>query len=150
MTLLEALLAAAVLAMAATAIIMPFSAGAAASAQEARSTLAVSVAQDLMEEILSQPFSDANGEAGETGRTNWDDMLDYRAYVEAPGALRCRDGSFITDAASTGMGRIATVEAFDPDGAGPCTAAEFLRVTVRINYRGQDILALSRIVYKNQ
>ena len=60
-TLMEALLATAILAMAIFAITMPFSTAAASEQLDGRQTLAVALAQEMMEEILAKPFDDPNG-----------------------------------------------------------------------------------------
>ena len=56
-TLIEALLAAAILAMSIAAIAMPFTAGARSQQWDAERGMAGSLAQEMMEEILVRPLS---------------------------------------------------------------------------------------------
>ncbi len=150
-TLLEALLAAVVLAIVVGAIIMPFTVGAANTAQNARSTLAVNLAQDLMEEILAKPFSDPNeSEAGETGRSNWDDMDDYDGYCEAVGTIAGFDGVTVDDPAAALLTRSATVESVYVAGQDQAEQPTFLRITVDVRYRGEVVVTLSRLAYANE
>jgi Tfp pilus assembly protein PilV len=149
-TLIEALLAAVVLAMVVGAVVMPFTAGAANTEQNARSTLAVNLAQDLMEEILAKPFHDPDGsEAGETGRSNWDDMDDYDGYSEAEGAIAGFDGVVVDDPASTALTRDVTIESVYIAGQDQSEKPTFIRITVNIRYHGDTLASFSRLVYAN-
>ena len=150
-TLIEALLASVVLAMVVGAVVMPFSTGAANTAQNARSTLAVNLAQDLMEEILAKPFSDPNGsEAGETGRSDWDDMDDYDGYSEAEGTIAGFDGVTVNDPASVALARSATVESVYVAGQDQSEEPTFLRITVDVRYHGEKVVSISRLAYANE
>ncbi|MCK4623791.1 MAG: prepilin-type N-terminal cleavage/methylation domain-containing protein [Phycisphaerae bacterium] len=149
-TLIEALLASVVLAMVVGAVVMPFTAGAANTVQNARSTLAINLAQDLMEEILAKPFHDPDGsDAGETGRSNWDDMDDYDGYSEAEGSIAGFDGVATGDPASTALTRNVTVASVYIAGQDQSEEPTFLRVTVNIRYHGDALVSLSRLVYAN-
>ena len=57
-TLIEALMAASILAITVAAAIVPFTCGVRTQDIETRQTLAVGLAQDLMEEILLKPFEE--------------------------------------------------------------------------------------------
>ena len=150
LTLLEALLAAVVLAMAASAVIMPYAVGAQAAMRDARQTLAVDLAQDIMEEILSKSFSDPDGkERGEKGRSSWDDMSDYDGYEEKAGAIRRFDGTLVDDPAATGLSRHVSVVGVYVSGQDTRQPPTFLRVTVEVRYKGQTLTRLSRLVYAN-
>ena len=150
LTLLEALLAAVVLAMAAGAILMPFTAGAQSLAQDARSTLAVNLAQDLMEEILTRAFKDPDTASDDAlGRANWDDVSDYNGFAEGEWAIACLDGTRVTDAAAVGLSRRVRVESFYVTGQSQGGPPTFLKVTVEILYRGEVIVSLKRLVYEN-
>jgi len=148
-TLIEALLAAVVLAMAVAAIIMPFAAGAQATARDARTTLAVNLAQDMMEEILAKEFRDPGGGV-ETGRSDWDNIADYHGYVEPAGAIRSFDGVGIDDPASVGLSRHVTVEPVYVSGQDTSEDPTFLRVIVEMHYHGTSLLRLTRLVYANE
>ena len=150
-TLIEALLASVILAMVVGAVVMPFTAGAANTAQNARSTLAINLAQDLMEEILAKPFSDPDGsEVGETGRSNWDDMDDYNGYSEAEGAIAGFDGVTVDDPASAAVTRTATVQSVYVFGQSAPDPPTFLRITVDVRYHGGEVVSLSRLAYANE
>ena len=150
-TLLEALLAAVILAMVVGAIVMPFTVGAQNTAAASRQTLAVNLAQDLMEEILAKSFHDPDGaEVGETGRSNWDDMDDYDGYSEAAGAIASFDGVVVSDPAAVGLTRGASVEGVYVSGQGPPDPVTFMRVTVEVLYHNQSQVELSRLVYANE
>lgn len=150
-TLLESLLASAVLALAATAVIMPFAAGAQNTAQDARTTLAVNLAQDLMEEVLSHPYADPNGtEAGESGRGNWDDIQDYSNFTESEGNIHAYNGALISDPYATYLSRHVDVQSVYVTGQDQGKPATFLRVTVHVYYHGNELVKLSRLVYSNQ
>ena len=147
---MEALLAAVVMAMAAGAVIMPYAAGARCTLQNARQTLAVHLAQELMEEILSRPFHDPEGdEAGETHRSDWDDIDDYHGYAEAAGDVRSFDGAVADDPAAVGLSRHVTVESVRVSGQGPEDPPSFLRIAVEVRYKGSPVATVCRLVYAN-
>ncbi len=149
-TLLEALLATVVLVMVVGAVVMPFTAGAANTAQNARSTLAVNLAQNLMEEILAKSFSDPDeSEAGETGRDNWDDMDDYDGYSEAEGEIAGFDGVVVNDPSAVALTREVTVESVYIAGQDQSEEPTFLRICVNVRYHGDALVSLSRLVYAN-
>jgi len=150
-TLMESLLAAAILATAAAVVIVPFSAGAQSVAQDARQTLAVSLAEGLMEEVLSKAFSDPDGsEAGENRRSRWDDMDDYHGYQEAEGAIVEADGTAVTDPAATALSRRVMVESVYVAGQDHGEPATFLRITVEVRHHGAPVVTLSRLKYSNE
>ncbi len=150
-TLVEALLAAAVLALAAAAVILPFTTGARCAAQDARTTLAVHLAGGLLEEILARPFRDPDGqETGETGRTDWDDMGDYHGFTEPSGGICAADGRAITDPAALELSRWAAVEGVYVTGQDRAQPPTFLRITVEVRHREQPVVRLARLVYANE
>jgi type II secretory pathway pseudopilin PulG len=151
LALVEALLATVILAMAATATLMPFTAAAQAACGDARSALAVNLAQDLMEEILSRNFQDPDGsQQGEGGRRGWDDMLDYAGYAEAEGQISSLDGSLVQDAAAVGLSRQVDVGGVYVAGQDTSQPPTFLRITVEVRYHGAAAQTVSRLVYQNQ
>jgi type II secretory pathway pseudopilin PulG len=150
-TLLESLLAAIVLALAVTALVMPFTAGAQSVAEEARMTLAVNLAQDLMEEILSKAFRDPDGTSfGETGRSAWDDMSDYDGFSEQEGCIVGSDGATIEGAAAVGLTRHASVQSVYVAGQDTAKPPTFCRVSVNVRYHGHTIMQISRLAYANE
>lgn len=87
-TLLEALLASAILAIAALAIVQAMAAGHQQTADALVQDRAISLAEALMEEMLSLPYGDPQGEltvgpdAGETGRLLFDNLDDYNGFTQ--------------------------------------------------------------------
>ncbi|RPI64114.1 MAG: hypothetical protein EHM48_01370 [Planctomycetaceae bacterium] len=155
-TLIEALLAAIILAMAITAITMPFTAGAQSQANDAKRTLAVSLAQDMMEEILSKPFADPGGvqksgpETGEITRSLFDNMDDYDGYKEAEKQIVDSDGQLVNDQAAVGLSRSVTATYVYVAGQDTNQPSTFLRVTVEVSYKGTPVVTLSRLVFANR
>ena len=148
-TLLETLLAALVLSMATGAILMPFTAGARCAEHDARMTVAVSLAQDMMEEIIAKPFKDPGGEKGEKGRGDWDDLDDYDGYGESAGTVSSFDGGVVTDQTAVHLSRHVTVEEVYVSGQDTKRPATFKRVTVQVRHNGDAIVTLCRLVYAN-
>ena len=151
---MEALLATAILAMAIFAITMPFSTAAASEQLDGRQTLAVALAQEMMEEILSKPFDDPQGastpgpETGETTRDKFDNIDDYHGYTETPGNIADANGTVITGAAAAGLSRYVTAQYVYVSGQPTGQPATFIRVVVEIRYNNTPLITLTRLVYK--
>lgn len=151
-TLVEALLASVVLAMAITAIVMPFSAGVQNEGTDNRRTLAVNLAQEMMEEILTKPFYDPQGavtlgpENGET-RATFDNIDDYHGLNEPDGQITSMDGTVVTDAAAKGLSRNVQCAYVHVSGQNVNDPATFIRVTVQVCYLNQPLVTLSRLVF---
>jgi len=151
-TLAEGLLASTVLAVAAGAMLLPFTVGARNNTVVVRQAVAVSLAEALLEEILVKPFYDPDGpsnpgpEPGESGRDRFDNIDDYHDYTEAAGQLCDTTGSPITGASLAGYSRHATVNYLrlpgDPDDEDPTV----VRVTVEVRRNGALVHRLSRLV----
>ena len=125
-TLAEAMIAVVLLAFAASAVSMPFVAGAAIRAEGTQRTLAVKLAHDLMEEIVSTDFDQI--------------IVTYAGQYELNGMVKNADGGFFTDPVYADFRRIV--------GCAPATVSgvDFIWVTVYI-YRNDDLmLSLSTLV----
>jgi type II secretory pathway pseudopilin PulG len=152
-TLLEALLAAVILAMAVTAITMPFTAAAQNEQFDARRTLAVTLAQEMMEEILTRAFDDPDGpsspgpEPGETSRGRYDNIDDYNGLVEPSGCITSMDGKVISSPESVGLSRHVSAAYVYVSGQDTRVPPTFIRVTVTVKHKGQAIVTLIRLVY---
>ena len=152
-TLLEALLAAAVLAMAITAILMPFTAGTQQEQVDARRTLAVNLAEEMMEEILAKPFRDPDGatspgpEPGETSRSEFDNLDDYDGYTEPEGGVTSFDGGIVSDPAAVGLSRYVSAGYVYVSGQDTAEEPTFVRVCLVIKFRGSPVVTLTRLVY---
>ena len=154
-TLLEALLAAVVLALAVTAILVPFNSAARNEQADARLTVAVGVAQEMMEEILAQPFEDddpdwarhAGPDPGETQRCLFDNIDDYHGYEEPAGRITDIQGQIVEDPAASGLSRHVAAAYVYVSGQDLSEPASFVRVLVEIRYRADPIVRLTRLVY---
>ncbi len=93
-SLAECIIALTILPLAVSAIAYAVVAGQQESAEALRQERAATLAEALMEEILSKPYADPQGattlgpDAGETSRTLYDNMDDYHGHTEPAGAVR--------------------------------------------------------------
>ncbi len=159
-TLVEALMASVILSIAVAAAFMPFTAGARSQDIEGRQSLAVSLAQDLMEEILLKPFEEPNDadqlpepesrfgpDAGENSRSSYSAIDDYHGYTELPGHVIDPAGQAITDDAAAGLSRHVMVSYVYVTGQDVTEQPNFMRVVVKISYNGQPVVTLTRLVH---
>lgn len=153
-TLIEAMIASAILAATVTAVSLPFTAGAKNEQDSARVTLAVALAEELMEEILSKPFADPAGvqtpgpEASETSRSLYDNIDDYHNYSEPDGQIRDSNGLACTDLLAKGLSRSALAEYVYLSGQSTAQSPSVIRVSVTVKYKGQTLSTIQRLVYK--
>lgn len=151
-TLLEALLASAVLAMAIAAITMPFTASVQQQRFDARRSSAVTLAQEMMEEILSKSFS-VQGEPSvpgpETGETRmtFDHFDDYDGYIEPAGQLIDSQGQPITDIAAEGLSRHVTASYVYVSGQATSGDPTFIRIVVEVKHQQDVLVRLTRLIY---
>ena len=160
MTLMEALLASTMLAMGASAVLLPFSVGAQSEQEDARRTLALYLGRELMEEIISKPFddpeaSDAIGpDGGESSRALFDNIDDYDGYEDGYGKSIDRivgmDKQTIDGVAIEGLHREAIITYIHVSGQDLGDDPNFVRVEVEMKYKGDELLTLRRLVHKPQ
>ncbi len=158
MTLMEALLASTMLAMGASAVLLPFSVGAQSETEDARRTFALYLGRELMEEIISKPFDDPAGggglgpDGGESSRALFDNIDDYNGYEDGYGKSISRlvgmNGQIINGAAIEGLQREAAIAYIHVSGQDSGDAPNFVRVEVKMKYKGDDLLTLRRLVHK--
>lgn len=150
------MLACVILAAVVSAMVMPFAAGAQNDQANARQALAVALAQDLMEEVLSKPFDDPGGaartpgpDAGEAAgnRATFDNVDDYHGYTEQAGTIRPFQQTRAADPLAAALSRGATVEYVRLAGQDPAIPMNVCRVTVRVCQGGMELAKLSRLVY---
>ena len=153
-TLVEALLASSILAMAILALTLPFTAAAQNQRADGQITFAAALAQELVDEILTKPFYDPQGggltpgpEPGESGRNLFDNIDDYHGYSESDGNVTNAAGEVCTDALATGLSRSATAEYVRVAGQSDTDPPTFISVTVTVNYHSDPVVSLSRLVY---
>jgi MSHA pilin protein MshD len=151
-TLAEALIASTVLAIAVTAITLPFASAAQNEQADGQMTIAVSLAQEMMEEIILKPFAaiDPNfplgPEAGET-RSTFNSIDDYNGYFEAAGNIRDFSGAVCTDPLAAGLSRLVSVNAAHVPGQSASDPYTFVLVKVAILQGSREVACLSRLAY---
>ena len=152
-TLIESLLAAVVLAATIAAITVPFTAAARNEQYDGRQTMAVSLATEMMEEILSKPFEDPDGasvvgpEGNEPNRAAFDNMDDYHGYAEAAGGVADAANNAIVDPTANGLSRNVTVAYIYVTGQDTSLPPTFVRITVDVQYNGAVVAQLTRLAY---
>lgn len=127
-TLAEALLAVVILGVAASGVLLPFSGGAAVQAEGARRTLAAKLAHDKLEEIVNTPF---------------DDIV---SGTELQGQIRDAGGAVFTDPAYDNFSRDVSCQLVRVIQQEDYIEPVFILVTVRVYYRGGEIVSLNRLV----
>ncbi len=133
-TLLEATLAIALLGLAATGVLLPFSKGATVQAEGLRLTLAAKLADDLMERIVATPPDQI--------------MATWDGYAEAQGQVRDAGGAVFADPMYANFSRRVTCQdnVYAPQESGPPLPPTYLLVSVQTSYRGSAIASLSRLI----
>lgn len=153
-------MASVILAIAVAAAIMPFTCGARSQDVESRQSLAVSLAQDLIEEILLKPFEEPGDgdqlpepessfgpEGSETLRSSFSAIDDYNGYTELAGQIVDPAGQVIADAAAAGLSRHVTVSYVYVTGQLVTDPPSFMRVAVEVRYNGLPIVKMTRLVH---
>jgi prepilin-type N-terminal cleavage/methylation domain-containing protein len=130
-TLAEATVAMVLLGIAAAGVLLPFASGASVQADGVHRTLAAMLANDLIEQITATPF---------------DQIIATYNYSESQGQLKDAGGTTFTGSQYANFSREVTCQyVYVPqqDGA---QAASFIRATVRVYYRGLDIVTINRLI----
>lgn len=92
-SLVEVLIASAILSFVTLGIVQAVSAGQARTLDALKRSRAQALAEVLLEEILAKPYADPEGattfgpDSGETVRTDFDNIDDYHGYLESAGAV---------------------------------------------------------------
>jgi len=87
-SLLETLIASSVLAFAVAAVSQSIVAGQMQTYEALHELRATSLAEAMLEEVLSKPYNDPDGvTTGEVGRSTWDDIVDFNGYSEDAGTV---------------------------------------------------------------
>jgi hypothetical protein len=156
LTLIESLLASALLAAVVVSVSWPFTAAGHHERAAARRIMASQLGAELMEEIIAQPFDDPDGnsaagpDSGEFTRQDFDNIDDYHGYAEPAGQLRDIDGQLIAGEDLVGLSREAAAEYVWVQGQSPGDPPSFIAVAVTVKYRGGAIATLKRLVYDVQ
>ncbi|MHC4640580.1 MAG: type IV pilus modification PilV family protein [Planctomycetota bacterium] len=131
-TLLEAMMATVVLGIAAAGVLLPFTSGAALRAEGAYRMLAAKLAGDLVEEIVTTPFDQI--------------VASYDGYTEPQGQVKDVSDIVFTDSNYADFSRDVSCEyVYMPQESGDADPV-FIRVIVRVYYRGGEITTVSRLV----
>lgn len=154
LTLLETMIAAAILAFAATAVAIPFAAGLQETQEALRLEQAGVLAEALMAEIVAHPFDDPNApgvyalgpEAGESSRALFDNIDDYHGYSESSGGARDASGNVISAAGASGLWRSVTVQYTTVSGQASGLGNVFALVTVTVMDGSRTTYVLKRLV----
>ena len=153
-------MASTMLAMGASAVVLPFNVGAQNEQEDARRTLALYLGRELMEEIISKPFDDPQGseamgpDAGESSRPFFDNIDDYNRYEDgydkSISHIVGRNKETIDALAIEGLQREVVVRYIHVPGQHLGDDPNFVRVEVIMKYMGDELLTLRRLVHKPQ
>ena len=131
-TLAEAMIATVVLGIAAAGVLLPFAGGAVLRAEGTCRTLAARLAGDLMEQIVKTPFDQI--------------IANYDGYSEPQGQIKDTSGVVFTDSNYANFSRdVSCVYVYMPQESGDGDAV-FIRIIVRVYYRGEEIVTISRLL----
>lgn len=153
-TLFESLLAVLLIGIAATAFCSALQAGMAHNQASVYSTQAVTLANDLINEIVAKPIRDAGTPtnfspgpgADEPSRDYYDNVDDYDGLTEPTGQLRGPDGQLLPAAAAAGFSRTATATYITLPGQDSRYCPAFVRVTVEVKRNDVSLVTLTRVI----
>ena len=123
-TLAEAMIAMVILAIATSAVILPFSTAGALTQEGAKRTLAATLAADLLEEFQNMHF----------------DFIPFRCYPELEGLVEDANGQFFSDPVYSKFARISTCSDAIVGGE------SLIWATVYIYYNNIEILQISTLI----
>ena len=133
-TLVEAMTALVILTVSASAVVLPYSSGAAVLAEGSRRTLAAKLAGDLLDEIAVTDYSDI--------------MSVYGSYSEAQGHI-CKAWSWDTfDNKIYDKFSRTTVCKYYDIGNGRNVTSMGIKATVTVSYDGRQLASISSLVAK--
>ncbi len=153
-------MASVILALTVSAAVMPFTCGMRNQQVESRQTVAVSLAEDLMEEIILKPFeepgdgdetveleSNFGPDGGELSREDFSAIDDYDGYTEPDGQVLDPAGDIITDPVVAGISRHVTISYVYLPGQDVGESPTFFRIAVEVRYNNQPAVTLTRLVH---
>lgn len=126
LTLVELIVAIAIIAAGVTAVLAAYAAVATRSADAMVRQQAVAIAESYLEEIALKPFADPDGLEAETPRSGWDDVDDYDGLVDA--GVRDQNGAAIATLSAYSVG--VAVRATTALTGVPAASARRIDVTV--------------------
>lgn len=129
-TLVELIIAIAIVGMALAGLAAVYSRANIASADPVVQQQMIAIGETMMEEIMLKPFTESDNQAG---RANYNDVQDYAGYASAG----IRDA---TDAAVPGLQDYGVAVAVGPAAlTGIAANGDALRIDVTVSYRGQSL-----------
>lgn len=131
-TLAEATLAMVVLSMAAAGVLLPFADGASVQAEGLHRSLAASLANDLLEQVINTPFDQV--------------AMDWHGYTEDQGQIKDASGTTFRDPIYANYSRDASCQYVYVPQQGGMAAPNFALASVRVYYRGEQIAAVHRLI----
>ncbi|MFO0973501.1 MAG: hypothetical protein U1A27_08700 [Phycisphaerae bacterium] len=152
--MLEAMLAAAIVAIAAAAAAIPFAAGLNAVTDAHRIEKAVLLAEAMLAEIRARPFEDPNTptdhtlgpDAGESTRTAYDNVDDFHGLSESAGAMKSMAGTTISDSDLASFYRTVSVQYVTMPGQLAWDSYAFALVTVTVNDNRGPVVTVKRLL----
>ena len=150
-TLAEVLIASAILSFVTLGIVQAVSAGQSRTLDALKRSRAQALAEVLLEEILSKPYADPEGEAaigpdtGEATRSGFDNVDDYHGYLEAVNTLADHVGT-VYPSQYQAMERSVSVVAVTNSVADLGGDHAGLQVTVSVNEPSGRVWSVERFV----
>jgi len=123
-----------VLGIAAAGALLPFVSGAAVQAEGAHRTLAAKLASDLMEEIIRTEFDQIIGKYGTHTESQGHIIKDFDTVAE------------FTDPMYANFSRDVSCEYVLVPQESETGEPKFIRATVRVRYKGNEVVSLSRLI----
>lgn len=153
-SLVEALIAVAILGFSAAGISALLIAGMKQNELSGRYMLAANLGQDLMDEILAKPFYDPDSpsnltpgpEVGENSRELLDNIDDYDGLVEPAGNMQLPTGSRLNSPNLSGFSRTASAQYVYLPGQDAQADPTFILVAVQVLEDSMGMIELKRLI----
>lgn len=130
-TLIEVILFIVIVGVGVAGVLSVFNRSVSASADPMVRKQTLAIAESMLEEIMLKEFADPDGSnAGETGRSNWDNVADYNGYATTTGIVDPQ-GAAMPGLNSYNVQSVVVAAATAADNANLVTAGA-LKVTVNI------------------
>jgi type II secretory pathway pseudopilin PulG len=131
-TLAEALLAVMLLGIAASSVLLPFTAGTVLRKEGSARTLASNLASEQMERILATPFAQVV--------TTWNNT------IEPAGQVKDAQGNTLVGNVYSSLGRTTTCSYIYVSQQSGQNTASLISVRVEVSYRGAPLVTLDRLI----
>ena len=122
-----------VLGVAAAGVLLPFTTGARVQVEGTRRTLAAKLAGDLMEEVVNAPF---------------DEIIAAYNYSESEGQVKDAAGAVFGDSSYARFSRDVSSELVYVAQQDGTKEPNFIKVTVRVYYDGEETAITNRLISK--